>query len=864
MTRAGLLGSLLALSASASIAAVPPNSEAFEMHVRPVLVKACYGCHAEGAMGGLQLDSREHLLKGGKSGPGIVPGDPDASKLIQAIRYTGERKMPPTRKLKDEEIASLEAWVKAGAIWPEGSKSPTAASPKYVITPEQRNFWAFRPIANPLAPMVRDKKWAKSELDLFILSKLEEKGLKPVAAADRRTLIRRASLDLTGLPPTPEEVAAFEQDKSQDAFAKVVDRLLASSHYGERWGRYWLDVARYSDGKLNSEFEEPYPNAFRYRDWVVEAVNQDMPYDKFVKAQIAGDLMPEPERYQAGLGFYSLSPEFVDDRVDATTRGFMALTVACAQCHDHKFDPIPTRDYYSLLGVFNNTELHQTPLVSKDEVEQWQAKKKNFDGREKEFNDFISSQGQQLAEILASQASRYMMAAADAGPKDGLDEETLTKWTGYLKRERREHGFLKAWLQARDQHGDVQKASDDFQVLLLKVNAEKKEIDDKNHITLGANPNRNDLSSANLVSLERDRFVLWEEFFSGRGMLRYGNGKIDRFLSGQWKTYLETLKASMEAAKKDLPPQYPFLQTISDLPKWKDQHVWLRGSKDNPGDLTPPHFLQILSKGDPETFQGKTRLELAERVASTDNPLTARVMVNRVWQHHFGQGLVRTPSNFGLQGDRPSHPELLDYLASRFMKEGWSLKKLHREMMLSATYQMSAANAAANFEQDPDNRLLWRFNRHRLDVEGLRDSLLYVSGNFDPKAGGPPEKSSAESHRRTMYGYVSRYKLESVLGLFDFPNPVGTSEQRMETNVPLQRLYFMNSEFLMKQSTAFAGRLGEGDDAAKIVKAYAILFQRAPTAEEKQLGLTFLQETHEGWPQYAQVLLSSNEFSFLN
>ena len=797
-------------------------SDAFEMRVRPVITEVCFSCHTD-----------RKILK-----------EPD--KILEAVRYNGTRKMPPSGKLKDDQIAAIEAWVKSGAVWPEALKPKTSA---YVITEEQRNFWAFKPIANPAVPEVANKKWARTEIDRFILAKLEATKLQPAAAADKRTLIRRATFDLIGLPPTPEEVAAFEADKSPDAFARVVDRLLASPHYGERWGRFWLDVARYSDGKLNSEREEPYPAAYRYRDWVIDAFNRDMPYDRFVKAQIAGDLMPEPEKYRAGLGFYSLSPEFTDERVDATTRGFMALTVACAQCHDHKFDPIPTRDYYSMLGIFSNTSLHETPLVPKEEVEKWQAEKKRADDADKALNDFVAAQGQQLAEILASQAAKYMMGAP------GLDTETAASWAAYLKRPKLEHPYLAAWLKSHSQ-----KDADDFQALLLKVNAEKKLVDDKNHITLGLNPNRGDLSNANLVSLERDKYVLWQDFFGDRGVLHYGDGKIDRFLSGQWRQHLDALRAAVSEAKKELPPQYPFLQTVEDAPKWKEQRIWLRGSKDNPGDPAPPHFLQILSKGDPARFEKKPRLELAEHIASPENPLTARVIVNRVWQHHFGQGLVRTPSNFGLQGDRPSHPELLDYLASRFMAEGWSMKKLHREIMLSSAYQLSAIQLPKNFEADPDNRLVWRFNRHRLDVEAMRDSLLSVSGKLDLKAGGPPEKFGPEDYRRTVYSYVSRYKLDSILGLFDFPIPQGTSEQRMETNVPLQRLFFMNSDFVMAQAKALASRFESNTGAPKIDQIYEVVYQRAPSVEERKLALEFLKESTMA--QYLQVLLSSNEFNF--
>jgi len=825
------------------------SEDAFEMRVRPVLAKSCFSCHADAAMGGFQLDTREHLLHGGKSGPAIVPGDPDGSKLIQAIRYNGVRKMPPAGKLKDEEIASLEQWVKAGAVWPANLK-PVSTAP-YLISEAQRNFWAFRPVADPPVPAGK----AKAAIDSFLQARLTREGLQTARPADRRILIRRATFDLTGLPPTPEDVAAFEADRSPTAFAKVVDRLLASPHYGERWGRYWLDIARYSDDKLNSTQEEPYPNAFRYRDWVIGAFNSDMPYNTFVKAQIAGDLLPNPERYQAGLGFYALSPEFQDDRVDATTKGFLALTVACAQCHDHKFDPIPTRDYYSLLGIFANTKLHETPLAPKEVVDDYDSKLKIVTAKEKALTDFAEEQSRQLSEILATQTAQYLLA----GPGNSLDSETVTRWQAYLKKPAKDHPFLKAWYAAKTPEAQSAAATA-FQTLVLAVVAEKKVVDDKNHITLGLNPNRSDLSSANLVSLERDRYVLWEDLFGTKnGVLHYGSGKIDRFLSGPWKAHLDALRTELAGLKKDLPKPYPFLQTLEDNPKWNEQHVWLRGSKDSPGDVAPPHFLQILSQGDPKTFTGKARLDLANAIADPQNPLTARVIVNRVWQHHFGQGLVRTPSNFGLQGDTPSHPELLDYLATRFMREGWSLKKLHRDIMLTAAYALGTEALAKNLEVDPENRLLWRYSRHRLDAEALRDSLLFVSGNLDGKDSGAPVKFTAENHSRTAFGFISRRKLDTVLGLFDFPNPNNTSDVRTETNVPLQRLFFMNSDFLAAQSKALTARLGGG--SANIDEAYRLLFQRVPTPEEKQLGMEYLQDAN--WPRYAQVLLSSNEFSFI-
>jgi len=380
---------LLAATASALLAQPAPGSadaDLFETKIRPLFVENCYACHTDARMGGLQLDSREHFLKGGKSGPIAVPGDPDASLLVKALRHDGKLKMPPTGKLAAGQITAVEAWVKAGAVWPQHEKA-ALKSPPYQITAEQRAFWSFQPVKPVSPPDVKDGNWARTEIDRFIGSKLEARGLRPVRRADRRTLIRRATYDLTGLPPTVEEVDAFEHDRSPDAFAKVIDRLLASPRYGERWGRLWLDVARYSDDRLDSERDNPYPASFRYRDWVIQAIQNDMPYDVFVKAQIAGDQLPNHEKYEAGLGFYALSPEMQDDRVDATTRAFLGLTVACAQCHDHKYDPIPTRDFYSLMGIFRNTDLHEVPLAPKETVDAYNAQKALIEKKEKELKE---------------------------------------------------------------------------------------------------------------------------------------------------------------------------------------------------------------------------------------------------------------------------------------------------------------------------------------------------------------------------------------------------------------------------------------------------------------------------------------------
>jgi mono/diheme cytochrome c family protein len=851
--------------------------EQFEMQVRPLLAKNCFACHQQSAMGGLRLDSRETILKGGKSGPAAVAGEPEKSLLIGAVSHTLDRlKMPPGGKLSSDDVAILSAWIKGGLYWPPDDKAAkAAASGEYVITPEQRAFWSFQPVKAPAPPAVKNTSWPKNEIDRFVLARLEREGLHPVATADRRTLLRRATLDLTGLPPTPEEADAFLRDKSPDAFAKVVDRLLASPRYGERWGRYWLDVARYSDDSLNSTKDEPYPNSFRYRNWVISAFNEDMPYDTFVKAQLAGDQMGD--KYAAGTGFYALSPEFQDDRVDATSRGFLGLTVACATCHNHKFDPIPTKDFYSLQGVFSSTDLNELPLASKDVVDSWTAKKKLVDHQETLIEKFYDNQRDQLAEILASRTAQYMLATRNLASAAELDAESLQRMTAYLSEAKKDHPYLKPWfalVESKASDEEFRRAAADFQKLLLAVAEEKKEVDHKNELTLGLNPNREDVAGASLVSLSRDKYIVWRDMFersvrdsagffkTSEGIFHYNKSSIERFLQGHWKSYLETQKAELERLKKELPEKYPFLQSIKDKDKPEDVHIAIRGDANNKGDLAPRRFLAILSSGERKPFsKGSGRMELAEAIADPKNPLTARVFVNRVWQRHFGRGIVGTPSNFGQLGERPTHPELLDYLADSFVKNGWSIKKLHREMMLSATYQLSPAGDSVNENKDAPNTLLWRYNRHRLDVEALRDSVLFVSGKLETKIEDLAKPLDEKNTARTVYGFVSRRRLDGTLALFDFPNPNSTSEGRIITNVPLQRLYWMNSKFIEEQARALAERL-HGDNAARIREAYRLLLARDPDAEELKMGLEYVPKA--SWPSYARALLSSNEFEFVD
>ena len=847
---------LLLLFAGSAFAA--DNAEFFENKIRPVLSKNCYGCHRQAAMGGLRLDSRDAILKGGKSGAAVKPGDPDSSPLIKMI---SEGRMPPTGgKLADPQIADLRAWIRDGAIWPATAK---------VDKVERSTFWSFQPVKEPAVPA------GVNGIDHFIRARLAQDNLTQAPRASNRTLIRRATIALTGLPPKPEDVDAFLADSSPDAYAKLIDRLLASPQYGERWARHWLDVARYSDDKLNSTQDEPYLNSFRYRDWVIRAFNQDLPYDTFVKAQIAGDLLKadSPEQYSPGLGFYALSPEMTDDRVDATTRGFLALTVACAQCHDHKFDPIPTRDYYSLQGVFSNTNLHELPLAPEAEVKAWKAQQEAVNQLDKRVKDFYETQTRFVGEALAAQTARYLLATKDLAPKDGLDEETLKRWTDYLKEPRQDHPYLKDWFAARTKE-EHEKAAREFQELVFHINQEKRIVDDRNDLKIGDKSSNPDLAALELEAIDHTKYVLWRGLFersirdsagffsSKEGVYFYGRGKVERFLTPLLKAHLEDLKQHHETAKKALPPKYPFLHTITDRDKIADIKVAIRGDRNNPGELAPRAFPQVLCDGEQRKFtQGAGRLELAESIADPKNPLTARVFVNRVWHWHFGRGLVASVSNFGALGEKPSHPELLDWLAARFVKSGWSIKQLHRLILLSDTYQLAAATLPANQTKDPENVLLWRAPRRRLDVETMRDSILAASGQLDPTPGALAQPLDEKNKRRTIYGFVSRRKMDPMLALFDFPSPLQTAETRTATNVPPQRLFLMNSPFVESQSKALADRLtGTVDD--KIRQAYRAVYARSPEPAELALTRAFIEKND--WLALSRALLTSNEFLFLD
>ncbi|MBI5772141.1 MAG: PSD1 domain-containing protein [Verrucomicrobia bacterium] len=732
----------LAVSASAADAQLTKAQlDFFESKVRPVLADHCYKCHsatAEKVKGGLVMDTRQDLLKGGETGPALVPGNAEKSLLIKAITYKdADLQMPPQgKKLSDQQIADLTAWVKMGA--PDPRKATATAKAK--DTREAgKTHWAFQPVKKQTPPSVKQADWAKSPVDNFILAKLEEKGMKPSAPADQRTLIRRAYFDLVGLPPTPAEVEAFVNDTSPDAFRKVVDKLLALPQYGERWGRYWLDVARYSDtkgGVKRNREDDKYPFAWTYRDYVIKALNDDKPYNQFIVEQLAADKLPnlKDRTALAAMGFLTVGDRFmnnqndiINDRIDTTTKAFLGLTVACARCHDHKFDPVPIADYYSLHGIFASSAMPgELPVIGKP-----------------------------------------------------ADEKAAADFQNKIAALKRQEAAMEAQMRAIKKSRDKKAAK--------KVQAQEKQN--------------------------------------------------------------ESAVAQLEMTHPGSPPR---AMVMVDKSKASDSPIFLRGEAENKGPVVPRRFLEVLSSpARPPYRNGSGRYELALNIADPKNPLTARVAVNRIWLHHFGEGIVPTPDDLGTMSDPPSHPELLDFMADYFIAHNWSTKEMHRLLMNSAAYQQGSANNPRFAQLDPMNRLLWRANVRRLDFETMRDSFLYVGGKLDLKAGGPGvelfrEGAGGYSTRRSVYGYIDREAIAETLNHFDFANPEMATGRRYNTIVPQQSLFLMNSPLVVEQAKNLVRRpefTAAKTEEDRLAALYSIVFSRPPRAEETQLSLAYLKDT---------------------
>jgi hypothetical protein len=770
------------------------------------------------------------------------------------------------------------------------------APKKKVYSQGQRNFWSFKALKDPAVS-------AKSPIDALILAKLEEKGLKPAKPASKLALIRRATFDLTGVPPTEPEIEAFLADQSPNAFATVVDRLLASPRYGEKWGRHWLDVARYADS-TGADEDHRYPYAWRYRDYVIDAFNRDLPYNRFVTEQIAGDLMPAPDGKEVNTegiiatGFLSIGPrliaeqdkpkmlyDFIDEQIDTTTRGILGLTVACARCHDHKFDPIATADYYSLAAIFANTkafskigkggvsEIYYAPLAPADVVLRYvehQAKLANMRHR---INDVLDAETEVRQAPLRPRVADYMIATRHPEKAAGLDPVVLERWKKFLTPDKDPNPLLSKWHNAtpaneeqvaREFQHDFDQEFKEWSEAGVKWNEFLSAVTDGT--TLPARPPLKDGEFMFLRAVMLDK---------GSGPLALPDREMAKLYSADTKLRVAFLRAKLDDMIKAGPQEPPLACAVTEG-KPVAQHVLLRGNPASPGEPVTRRFPTILAGDDqPELPPGSGRLEFAEWLASPKNPLTARVFVNRVWQWHFGEGIVRTPSNWGLLGEKPTHPELLDYLTARFIEDGWSVKALHRRIMLSAVYQMSSDITAEAAEQDPGNRLLSHFSRRRLDVEEMRDSMLALDGTLDLSMGGTLQRGSgtdgensagrlsidpATSKRRTVYLPLRRSNLPSLLNLFDFGDATTTCEGRALTNTAPQALFMMNSAFVNDRSAALAKQL-----SGHVELIYQRILNRLPTADEQKDALDYIEKTGErGWQSLCRILLSSNEFIYLD
>lgn len=1034
------------------------GSAFFEKNIRPLLVAQCLGCHSAASqpvMGGLRLDSRELALQGGSRGPSLLPGNPADSLLLKVIRHTaGPLKMPPGPKMKDADAALFAQWIQMGAPWGNPTVSSAPATPQ--------KYWAFVPPRAPLPPMVKNAAWPRSPIDQFLLASLEAKGLSPAPPADKRTLLRRATYDLTGLPPTPAEVQSFLADNSPQAFTKVVDRLLASPRYGERWARHWLDVARYADSNGLDE-NLVYKNAFRYRDYVIAAFNKDKPYNQFLTEQLAGDLLPATddlpttfERWTA-TGFLSLGAkmlaeddpmkmqmDIVDEQLDTTARAFLGLTVGCARCHDHKFDPISHADYYSLAGIFKSSKTmenfkvvakwHEYVLAPKEDRDRLAAHEAKIEAKRKEIAALTKQENDRLANLARRRVGAYLRAAAHLQRDSQIQIAPLESVPSAVTRRAAsfDRGNIVPALEKNKPNTPKDSTGPYFAEYTIQVrNPGNYQIDILDlergagtadlHVNgvwakRGLPPVQNRAASpetpgwsylaivplkagANTIRLEHaTRFPYFAELLIARHTLphtpltgvqiaaRYNvhPGFLDqladyfdrssgapasvlypweiqgtdaplsawispaaklfptvpttpealaarfetlfqqslepnvtdpglkalheflhekfgpfrappdarRYFAPAIQAQLKTLDADLKALEAAT-PDFPRAMGVREGDQIDDLAIHLRGSHWTLGQKVPRNFLKVLAGNNPPAI-GPTesgRLQLAQWLTQPDHPLTSRVMVNRLWRWHFGRGIVPTVDNFGRLGEKPSNQPLLDWLALRFISTGWSIKAMHREMMLSATYQMSSDYNAKAAEADPENVLLWRMPRRRLEGEAIRDAIMSTSGalSHDHPGGtilsykdrqyvaNTAKGSTVDYDRpiRAVYVPVLRSSLYEVFQAFDLPDPASSNGDRDSTVVAPQALFMMNSSVMLKHSRRLAEFLlaqKDLDDSARIRLAYERALSRPPTPGEIDKAQTFIAQIQpdwandpvKAWQSFAKSLLSSNEFIYLN
>ncbi len=928
---------LLILSAGSAPGLAAEGSLA--QNARAILEQHCLACHGEAGNSGLDLREREFLLRGGNRGPAVVPGQPAESLLYQAVLQNGELKMPVGGSLSAEEIEVLRQWIQDGAPWGEDPHRLAGLS----------SWWSFQRLQDPPLPQVHNRSWVRTPVDAFILKKLEGNGLEPAPRADKLSLLRRVTFDLHGLPPSETEIEQFLADTAPGAMARVIDRLLASPRYGERWGRHWLDVVRYADSSgLDEDITMPY--AWRYRDYVIDSFNQDLPYDQFVKDQIAGDLYPSSQpghpnvRGLLGTGFLAVGPraiaqqdkmkmlyDLVDEQIDTLSKTFLGLTIACARCHDHKFDPISTRDYYSLASIFASTrsfsvlkpadmkppfvsKFYFEPLVPKEIYERYRRHQDKIKRREAQIQAIVLTGAAEYAEEhLYPHLAEYMLAAhriyrggesqEEVAKQEELDPDLLKRWIDYLGPGNAFRPYLDKWHQAEPSR--LREIALEYQNLFdgLAGDWHQRLRQWKQAVNLAV---REDKAPPKKPAFE-DGFITVEgRFFNSvtspppkaagskadSGPFGIHEEDKEELLLKEVKDQIAGLRQEVEVLKQSSPPEPPLVSAVAEG-KSVEQKVFIRGSYQTPGEPVAKQFPVVLagSRQTPIT-RGSGRRELAEWLTGPDHPLTSRVMVNRIWQWHFGEGLVRTPNNFGTTGEKPTHPQLLDYLARRFVRSGWSTKAMHRLLLLSNTYQQSSQASPETRESDLDHRLWSRARRRRLTVEEMRDAFLALDRSLDLTLGGTlgsremdyaqkgPEQAfhPNETRRRSVYVPVIRNKIPGVMKLFDFANSSSSSAKRTESNVATQALYMMNSENVADRSRSLAQYLiaeKHLEDSQRVRRAYRITLTRPATPEEVEEALLYLQKYPAGtakdrdpyldaWQSLCRILMTSNEFNYVN
>ena len=940
-----------ALSAVCAASAAGPDAgsfEFFEKRVRPVLAERCYECHGEKKQkGGLRLDSAAAVTRGGDSGPVLVPGKPSDSLLIKGITWSEpDFQMPPKNKLSDSEIAALTEWVKLGAPDPRTNPAPSVVDSKSTTA---SNHWAYQPLKKVAPPQTKNLSWPRTDIDRFILANLEAKLIRPNAEADRATLIRRAYYDLIGLPPTPEQVDEFVKDKSPGAFAKVVDGLLASPQFAERWGRHWLDVVRYAESVTLRGFV--FKEAWRYRDYVIDAFNSDMPFDDFIREQIAGDLLSsstlsEKRRRMIATTFLALGNtnleeqdkaqlrmDIVDEQLDTIGKAFLAQTIGCARCHDHKFDPIPTRDYYAMAGVLRNTK-----TVTNANVSGWIENPLPVEPQQEAI--FAAHEKQIAAlhsELKAAKEAAKALAGKSSDPKSARDlkpavivatelpgivvDSAQAKAVGEWKHSQ----FSKHYIGDGYVHDDLKGKGEKtltFQPDLKKAgryevrfayqhgtsratNVPVTVFHADGETTVYVNEQEAPVLDGRFVSLGQFRFEgngFGYALVSNEGTVGHVTADAVQFLPAEMvevaiatgdsgKTPAKKqgattqLKALEDKLKKlqETGPKRPLVMSVREEEKIEDTFVHVRGSVHNPGAKVPRGFLQVATLSAPPIVAEKQsgRREFSDWIASPSNPLTARVMANRVWHWLFGSGLVRTTDNFGTTGETPSHPELLDHLAVQFIEQDWSVKKLVREIMLSRTYQSSSEakhDSLAAPLPDPENRLLWRANRRRLDAESIRDTMLFVSGQLSEERGGPSFKPGISADygfqytgaRRSVYVPAFRNALPEIFEAFDFADPSVVTGVRNVSTVAPQALFLMNHPFVREQAKFAAERLAAEklkSDDARLERAYQLVLGRSPSAGEIAVAKKLLEKetkSIEAWTDLFHSLFASADFRYVN